>query len=194
MGIKNRGFITVLLGIVLLLWGGEVLAAEFSAQVITHFQGQESRGKVYVKGNRIRQEFPSGSGVRIVIYNADTKMVWMVRPERKMYLEMPLGEEMIRDLMQAAKDRAGMKPLGTETVNGYLSDKYETVFRENGGELRHYIWIAKKLGMIIKIDSLDQSFSREYREIKEGGVPEALLAPPPDYEKMSLPGGMPATK
>jgi hypothetical protein len=191
MGLKNRGFIMALFSIVLLLSAGEVLAAEFSAQVITIYQGQESRGQVYVKGNRIRQEFPSGSGAKIVIYNADTKMAWILRPERKMVLEMPLTEEMIRGLMQEAKDRAGMKPLGTETVNGYSSDKYETVFRENGGELRHYIWIAKKLGMIIKIDSLDKSFSREYREIKEGGVPEALLAPPPDYEKMSLPGGTP---
>lgn len=193
MGLKNRGFI-VLLSIVLLLWGGEVLASEFSAKVITHFQGKESRGKVYVKGNRIRQEFPSESGARIVIYNADTKMAWIVMPESKMYLEVPITEEMIRGLMQVAKDQAGMKPLGSETVNGYSSDKYETVFRMNGSELRHYIWIAKKLGMIIKIDSLDKSFFREYQEIKEGGVPEALLAPPPDYQKMGLPGGMPAIK
>jgi len=177
----------VLLSIVLLLATGEVLAAEFSAQVVTLYQGQESRGRVYVKGNRIRQEFPSGSGTRIVIYNAGTKMAWMLRPERKMYLEMPLGEEMVRDLMQTAKDRAAMKPLGAETVNGYAADKYETVFRTNGSELKHYVWIAQKLGMIIKIDSLDQSFSREYRDIKEGGVPEALLTPPPDYRKMSLP-------
>lgn len=194
MGLRKRGFIVVLLSIVLLLLGGEVLAAEFSAQVITHFQGKESRGKVYVKGNRIRQELPSESGARTVIYNADTKIAWMVMPERKMYLEVPISEEMIRGLMQVAHDQAAMKPLGSETVNGYSADKYETVFRMNGGELRHYVWIARKLGMIIKIDSLDKSFSREYREIEEGEVLEALLAPPPGYQKLSLPGGMPTIK
>ncbi len=192
MGLKNRSFIVALLSIVLL--AGEVRAAEFSAQVITHFQGKETRGQVYVKGQRLRQEFPSGSRTRIVIYNADTKMAWMVMPERKTYLEIPVSEEMIRDLMQVTKDQTAMKPLGSEKINGYDSDKYETVFRTNGGEVRHYAWIAKKLGMIIKTESLDKSFSREYREIKEGEIPEAVLAPPPDYQKVSLPGGMPATK
>jgi len=59
MGIKNRGFFVVLVGIVLLLLAGEARAAEFSAEVISVFQGKESRGKVYVKGNRMRQEFHS---------------------------------------------------------------------------------------------------------------------------------------
>jgi len=188
MRLKNRGFMLMLLGVVLLLSVGEIRAAEFSADVVTVFEGKESRGKVYVKGNRMRQEFPSASSTpNILIYNSDTRVVWMLRPQQKMYLEMPLTEEMVRDLMQAAKDRTGMKPLGSETVNGYPADKYETVFRTNGGEQRHYIWIAKKLGMIIKIESLDKSFSRDYRDIKEGGVPEAVLNPPAGYRKMSLP-------
>lgn len=187
-------FIGILLSLVALLLTGEVLAAEFSAQVVTRFQGEETRGKVYVKGNRIRQEFPSGGGTKIIIYNADTKLAWMVMPERQMYLEMPITDEITRSLMQAAKDQAQMKPLGSETVNGYSTNKYETAFRLNGGELRHHIWIAKRLGLIIKVDSLDKTFSREYREIKEGEVPEALFAPPADYQKMRLPGGMPTIK
>lgn len=188
MGLKKPSFMVVLLGIVLLLLAGEARAAEFSAEVITVFEGKESRGKVYVKGNCTRREFPSASGApNILIYNSDTRVVWMLRPQQKMYLEMAMTEEMIRDLMQAAKEQAHMKPLGSETVNGYPADKYETVFRTNGGEQRHHIWIAKKLGMIIKMESLDKSFTQDYRDIKEGGVPEAVLNPPPDYRKMSLP-------
>lgn len=189
-----RSFIGMLLSLVALLLTGEVLAAEFSAQVLTRFQGEETRGKVYVKGNRIRQEFPSGGGAKIIIYNADTKLAWMIMPERKMYLEMPITEEITRSLMHAAKDQGQMNPLGSETVNGYSTNKYETAFRLNGGELRHHIWVAKKLGLIIKVESLDKTFSREYREIKEGEVPEAMFAPPVDYQKMHLPGGMPAIK
>ncbi|MDP1760592.1 MAG: hypothetical protein Q8L43_00010, partial [Deltaproteobacteria bacterium] len=73
-----RSFIGMLLSLVALLLTGEVLAAEFSAQVLTRFQGEETRGKVYVKGNLIRQEFPSGGGTKIIIYNADTKLAWMI--------------------------------------------------------------------------------------------------------------------
>lgn len=189
-----RCLIGMLLSLVALLLTGEVLAAEFSAQVLTRFQGEETRGKVYVKGNRIRQEFPSGGGAKIIIYNADTKLAWMVMPERKMYLEMPITEEITRSLMQAAKDQGQMNPLGSETVNGYSTNKYETAFRLNGGELRHHIWVAKTLGLIIKVESLDKTFSREYREIKESQVPEAIFAPPADYQKMRLPDAMPATK
>jgi hypothetical protein len=189
-----RSFIGMLLSLAALLLGGEVLAAEFSAQVLTRFLGKETRGKVYVKDNRIRQEFPSGRGAKIIIYNADTKLAWMIMPERQMYLEMPITEEITRSLMHAAKGQGQMKPLGSETVNGYSTNKYETTFRLNGGELRHHIWVAKKLGLIIKVESLDKTFSREYREIKEGEVPEAMFAPPVDYQKMDLPGGMPAIK
>lgn len=190
---KSR-FIGILLSLVALLLGGEALAAEFSAQVVTRFQGEETRGKVFVKGNRIRQEFPSGGGAKIIIYDAGAKLAWLVMPERKLYLEMPITEEITRSLMQAAKDQGQMTPLGSETVNGYSTDKYETAFGLNGAELRHYIWIAKKLGLIIRIESLDKTFSREYREIKEAGVPDAIFAPPADYQKMSLPGGTPAIK
>jgi hypothetical protein len=189
-----RSFIGMLLSLVTLLLGGEALAAEFSAQVLTRYQGEETRGKVYVKDNRIRQEFSSGRGAKIIIYNADTKLAWMIMPERQMYLEMPITEEITRSLMQAAKDQGQMNPLGVETVNGYSTNKYETAFRLNGGELRHHIWVAKKLGLIIKVESLDKTFSREYQEIKEGEVPEAMFAPPADYQKMDLPGGMPAIK
>ena len=96
--------------------------------------------------------------------------------------------------MQSAKDQGQINPLGSETVNGYSTNKYETAFQLNGGELRHYIWVANKLGLIIKVESLDKTFSREYQEIKEGKVPEAMFAPPVDYQKMDLPGGKPARK
>jgi hypothetical protein len=189
MASYQRGLCALLLSLSLFLSAGELLGAEFSARVVTNFHGQESQGKVYVKGKRIRQEFASGASARVVIYNADTQEAWMLMPERKMYLEVPITEEMIRDLMQVARDQTGIKPLGSETVNGYVADKYETLLRTNGGEVQHYIWIARQLGMIIKIVSLDQSFSREYRDIREGDVADGLLAPPPDYQKMSLTGG-----
>ena len=162
-------------------------AAEFSAVVISRLNGSERQGRVYVKGNSMRQEFPTASGVTTVIYLGDKHLAWLLMPEKKMYLEMPITAEMTKDLMQLAKDRAHMTFLTTETVNGYQADKFETAFKTNGGVTKHFMWVAKKLGMPIKILSLDNSFSREYRDIKEGELPDTLFSPPAGYQKLSLP-------
>ena len=161
-------------------------AAEFSAQVVSRLDGRETQGKVYVKDKNMRLEM-GGSRSMITILRSDKGVAWSIMPERKMYLEIPLTPEMTRDLGQFAQDHAKMTPLGRETVGGYLCDKYETEFKTNGGSIKHYMWIAQKLGMPIKIVSLDNSFSREYRDIKEGAVPDAVFEVPPGFIKMNVP-------
>ena len=161
-------------------------AAEFSAQVVSRLDGRETQGKVYVKDKNMRLEM-GGSRSMITILRSDKGVAWSIMPERKMYLEIPLTPEMTRDLGQFAQDHAKMTSLGRETVGGYLCDKYETEVKTNGGSVKHYMWIAQKLGMPIKIVSLDNSFSREYRDIKEGAVPDAVFEVPPGFTKMNVP-------
>ncbi len=161
-------------------------AAEFSAQVVSSLEGRETRGKVYVKDKNLRLEM-GGSRSMITILRSDKGVAWSIMPEKNMYLEIPLTLEMIRDLGQFAQDHAKMTSLGRETVGDYLCDKYKTEFKTNGGSVKHYMWIAQKLGVPIKIVSLDNSFSREYRDIKEGAVPDAVFELPPGFLKMNIP-------
>jgi outer membrane lipoprotein-sorting protein len=168
---------------------GLAQAAEFSASIVTRSGAQESYGKIYVKGKNIRRETQSGSDTTIVIGMMDKKLFRIIRPGQKMYLEMPLTDDMVRELTQVAKEHAQMKRLGPETVNGYATDKYETTFTDQGATLKHFMWIAPKLEMPIKIVSADGSFSMEYRDIKEGGVDAAVFEIPPGYQKMGEPGG-----
>ncbi|MBM4272971.1 MAG: DUF4412 domain-containing protein [Deltaproteobacteria bacterium] len=180
-----------LLGLSLvLLLSAPALAAEFSAVIFERFQGKEAQSKTYIKGDKVYREFPTGDGKTIVILRPDKKVIWMVMPDRKMYMEMPYTDEMVKDLKVAAKDVATEKHLGTETVNGYLTDKYETSVKDNGGQMKHLMWVSKKLGMPIKMVSPDGSFFLEYRDIKEGGVPDRVFEPPAGFEKMAMPGGM----
>jgi hypothetical protein len=185
---SGKWLLPILGWLAFMLWliPGGVWAAEFSAQVVSRLDGRETQGKVYVKDKNMRLEM-GGSRSIITILRSDKGVFWSLMPERKMYLEMPLTQEMTRDLGQFAQDHAKMTSLGRETVGGYLCDKYETEFKTNGGSIKHYMWIAQKLGMSIKIVSLDNSFSREYRDIKEGAVPDAVFEVPPGFIKMNVP-------
>jgi outer membrane lipoprotein-sorting protein len=171
---------------------GWTLAAEFSAQMITrgaHTEG--TQGKIYVKGDKIRQEFGGGEEAHISILRPDKQVVWMVMPGQKMYMEMPLTAQATGKMMQMPQDEAQTKLLGTETVNGYAADKYETVTKNNGKSAKHYVWVAKKLGLPIKMTGPDHSFSMEYQNIKEGEVPDSLFEIPAGCQKMTMPTGMP---
>jgi outer membrane lipoprotein-sorting protein len=176
------------------LLAGPIPAAEFSAVVVRRLNSQETQGKVYVKGDKVYREFVTGKEVTITILRPDKEVIWMVMPGRKVYMEMPVTEEMTGEPGQIAKDQASMTRLGTETVNGYLSDKYETSVKNNGGFIKHNMWVSKKLGVPIKITSPDGSFSMDYRDIKEGGVPDSVFEAPSGYQKMTRPAGAPAMK
>ncbi len=193
-GYQFKWWQPLLAGLLLFSLAGLAQAAEFSAVIVTKAQGQERPGKIYVKGEKVRREFAGPTGNIVTIIRGDKKVVWMLMAGQQAYMEIPFDQEtMGRDLMPP-KEEAGMTKLGTETVNGYATDKYETWVKQNGGQLRGHMWVAQKLGMPIKIVSQDQSFSQEYRDIKEGGVDDAVFEIPPGYQKMSRPPGMPPMK
>lgn len=175
--------------LLLCLLPGWALAAEFSATVVTRLDSRETKDKVYVKGSKMRREFVRGQEATVVIFHKDRNLLWMIMPARKVYMEMPFTDELEEELAQFTKERAGKVLLGTEEVNGYLSDKYETSVKSNGGSIKHIMWVARKLGQPIKAVSPGGSFSMEYRDIKEGGVPDAVFEIPPGVQKMD--GGAP---
>jgi outer membrane lipoprotein-sorting protein len=165
-------------------------AAEFSAQMVTRSPDVgETQGKVYIKGDKFRQEFGAGDEGHISILRPDKQVVWMLMPAGKMYMEMPITPEHTGKMMTKPEDEARMKLLGTETVSGYEAEKYEV--SEKDGSDKQYVWIVKKLGIPIKMTAADGSFSMEYRNIKEGGVSDSLFEVPAGYQKMAMPGGMP---
>jgi outer membrane lipoprotein-sorting protein len=169
-------------------WAG---AAEFSAQMVTRGPDVgETQGKVYVKGDKFRQEFGAGEETHISILRPDKQVVWMLMPAGKMYMEMPITPEHTGKMMPKPKDEARMKLLGIETVSGYEAEKYEVSGKDDAGS-KQYVWVVKKLGIPIKMTMADGSFSMEYRNIKEGGVSDSLFEVPGGYQKMAMPGGMP---
>jgi len=191
---KVKSSILILTAVILACLLGLAQAAEFSAQVVSHMGPQKVKGKVYLKGEKLRQEFSMGGGKSINIARPDKQVTWVIMPAQKFYVEMPLEETDEAKTMRMPKDKTKMKLVGTETVNGYETDKYETVIKSNGKTMKFDLWVAKKLGVPIKMVSKDGSYSMEYLNIKEGNVPDSVFEVPSGYRKMSMPQGMPQGK
>ncbi len=192
MAAKRGKMILIFLGLAWWLAAGLAQAAEFSATVVNRMESRETQGKIYMKGEKMRRDLAAGERVRIAIVRPDLKVMWMLMPGEKAYMEMPFSKASLEQMMGMSKERqAEMKLLGPETVNGYETEKYETTVKGPGQVVKSYVWVAKKFGVPIKMVSQDGKFTMEYRDIKEGGVPEAVFEIPQGYKKMTMPQGMP---
>ncbi len=192
MQIRNRRLLGVVLGLILLLWAGLAQAVEFSATMITKAEGKEIPGKVYIKGDKMRNEIQAAGHPVINIIRPDKKLVWIIMPQQKAYMEMPLNQKMQQKMMSLTENqKAKMKKVGSETINGYTCEKYETTMNHQGKSTKMYTWIATDLGVPIKVVAADGSFSMEYKDIKPGGVADSQFEAPQGYKKMKMPFGMP---
>jgi len=84
------------------------------------------------------------------------------------------------------------KPLAL--FHEWIEEKLGISAKDNRGQMKHFMWVSKKLGVPIKMVSPDGSFFMEYRDIKEGGVSDKVFEPPASFEKMSMPAWMPPIK
>ncbi len=170
---------------------GLSLAAEFSADMILKQRGETFTGKVYVKGDKIRQEFFQGGRKQVVIVRGDKGVIWSLMPEERMYMEMSNREGSPNDpnIGQRIGNMADKKYLGKEKVNGYMCDRYQYIYhdRSMGTVIQ---WFSKKLSYPIKSEhkALSSYTFTEYKNIQEKSIADSLFEIPAGYAKMSMPG------
>jgi hypothetical protein len=185
----------MVLATVLFLAASLTQAAEFTATMVTKAGGLEIPGKVFVKGEKMRNEMQTAGQTGIHIMRPDKQVVWIVLPQQKAYMEMPISQEAQQKMLTLTeKQKAAMKKVGAETVNGYVCDKYETTMSHQGKSMKVFTYVATDLGIPIKMVSADGSFSVAYKDIKPGQVADSLFEPPQGYQKMKLPFAMPQMK
>jgi len=161
-----------------------VAAAQFSADMVQKAGGQTHTMRYYQGDQKMRTEMKDPDGRQAVsIIDLKARKMYTLMPEEKMYMEIPLGGD---TAAWAADDATrdeyyDMKKVGTETVNGYVCDKYALTPKKQGLE-KSTTWISQKLGYPIK--SVGQSYSMELTNIKEGAQPAALFTIPKGYQKM----------
>jgi outer membrane lipoprotein-sorting protein len=189
-GLFGWGMALVVVAVIFVLASSSI-AAEFSADLLLKQGGETMTGKVYVKGDKTRQEFVQQGQKQITILRPDKGVMWVLMPAEKIYMEMSNQEGAAYDpqLDQNIKDKAQTKFLGKETVNGYECDKYQYIYHDTSMGTSTQ-WVSKKLNYPIKSEYKSPSgyMLTEYKNIKEGNVQNSLFEVPGDYALMSLPG------
>ncbi len=171
----------------LVLWPAAAPAAEFAAQMLTREREATVPGRIYVKDGKMRQEFSDEEGQTITILRADKKLIWVLLPQKRTFMEVPLKRNWPGQFLQIPPDARQKRLVGGERVSGYDTQKYEVAVSGREGLERQTFWVASKLGLPIKVVIPARKFSIEYRNIKEGGVADRLFEIPPGYQKVTKP-------
>ena len=165
-------------------------AAEFSADMIQKSSMGNSEGKVFVKGENLRQEMTMGGQNQIMIFQKEKGIVWVLMPQLKMYMEMTAGgqQDMSPPTPEEMEKMGDKKYLGEEKVNGYKCKKYSYTSNDTSVGTST-MWISKKLNFPIKTEMEGSSgpMSMEYKNIQEKKIPDSLFNLPAGYKKLSMP-------
>ncbi len=176
--------LTVVLGSMVL--SSRAFAAEFSADMIQKMDGQVTTSKFFQKGQKTRNEFKNEDGkIVATIVDLEAKTTFQVMPSEKVCMEFPLGGEFAAWAadQKTQEQFYDMKLVGTETINGYVCDKYTMTPKKPGLE-KVTTWTAKNLGCPIKV--VGQGYSMELQNIKEGSQQDGLFTVPQGFKRMSM--------
>lgn len=189
-GFSNLGIFLIVFIAGVLVLSGPAFGAEFSADVIIDNPEGKVTGKVYVKGNKIRQEFLKEGEKQTMILRLDTGLTWILMPGEKMYMEMSgIGKEATDpEIEEKIKDMAEKKYLGKEKVSGYVCEKYQYIYHDKSAGILTQ-WFLKKLNYPIKTEHKAPAYHMliEYKNIKEQSIQDSLFEIPAGYHKMQMP-------
>lgn len=159
-----------------------VQAVEVSADLVIQPKGEEAMsGKIYIKGDKVRQETTAEGETEIVIVRPDKKVSWTVTPGTKMYMEMPYqADEKPFEEWNKEKEKTS-KYIGDETISGVSCKKYES--QEEGEKVT--FWVSSKYPFPLKVE--DSESVMEYKNVKDGPLEDSLFEVPQGYSKMAMP-------
>ena len=191
----------------LMLAASPVLAqTEFSAELVDlQKPGTPSQAKIYLAKDKIRIEpqssSPRGGGAVVMNYATQTATVLMA--QQHMYMEMPAQAQAQRmsyasalfqtgdvenacgDWQKMGHNGASCHKVGSDTVNGRSTVKYETTSAK--GDVSHF-WLDPKLRFPVKWEG--KNSGGELRNIQEGTQPASLFEIPAGFTKFEMPAGM----
>jgi len=165
----------------------------FSAEIeTTTAKGNfTSTSKIISKDGKQRIEHSARGRETVNILRPDKKVVWMLMPDRKTYMEMPLDSRK-QDILSKMHDptiKTDKEFLGNETVDNHPTKKYHvTTMRDGKKETSGFIWEASDLNNFpVKYQNEDKTVTMVWKNIKFDSAPDSLFEIPAGYKKMELP-------
>jgi len=187
---RRRSLFLVISLLFVLAVAGCALASQFQADMTMDGIGQKVTGKIFVKGESMRQEMNTTMGESIAIFDGPKDVMYVIMPDQKMYMEMPNDQQVIlgeaESIEEALGDEAEVNKIGTESIKGYKCDKYDIKYKDPdmGDSL---LWVSRKLNFPLKAVTKTSggTVTVVYSNIKEGLVDSALFQIPSGYQKLS---------
>jgi hypothetical protein len=156
-----------------------IYAQEFSANIVANSKEGGMKGSVLVSKDKIRMEMQQA----VSIVRIDKKLVWMLLPEQKMYMEMPAEAQNLSMSVEKVPGEISRRFIGAEPVDGRDTEKYEVTYQNQGKAETIYVWLSKDLHFPLKSAALDNSWTVEYTNVKEGPQPQDMFELPAGYKK-----------
>ncbi len=165
---------------------GPGYAQEFSAEQTTITQVTTEVGILYHRPDRWRSEIKGENHTDISIFRLDKKVIWVLLPKEKKYMEIPLTED---DMPLPARiageiDRA---VVGQEKVEGFTCDKLVVRYSQENEVYEMIFWVSPQLGVPLRSEAPALGWKSELKKIKVGAQPDELFEAPANYERFSPP-------
>ncbi|MHB8882500.1 MAG: DUF4412 domain-containing protein [Thermodesulfovibrionales bacterium] len=149
--------------------------------------------RIFTKDKKMRMESKMKGNSSITILRPDKKVIWMLMPDSKTYMEMPLdlSRQDMQSLLNDPNIKMDKEPLGSEVVDRHPAKKYHITMTTNGKkEKSGYIWEAADLGNLpVKYQSEDLKITTIWKNVKTGVVADSVFELPAGYKKMEMGGG-----
>ena len=172
-----------------MIFAGMAAAFDFSADTVMKQKGQATmNGKIFVSGDKSRTETQN----MVIIARMDKKITWMLMPKQKMYMESQIKPGSVP--VEKNSTQVEKVLVGKDTVDGKPATKYKMTFSDGKEKNAVYQWFLDANGFPVKTAAFDDSWSHEYKNIKQGKQPTELFEVPAGYKKFSvpvMPGGIP---
>lgn len=175
----------MLLVFVVALSASVAYAQDFSADMVTSSPEGTFTAKFYMSGDKSRMEMPEATSIS----RMDKKIVWVLMPREKMYMEQPIDMRTAASMREKIDGEIERKAEGNELIDGRNTMKYRVTFESDGMRESVFQWIDESVHIPVKTAAIDGSWSSEFRHIRTGPQDSALFEIPAGYSKMSF--GMP---
>lgn len=183
---------------------------DFSADSVTHLKGMnvpsqpgqppakdmDITGKMYQSGDKVRQEVSMGGMQQIIINRRDKKMVWMIMPAQKTYMEFNADDPKMgkkEDFQNFWKNHdAKLEKIGKEDVNGVETTHSKVSIASatpDGHGFSGEVWLTKdNVPMRMKTSPTSGGeVVMELKNLKVGKQDPSLFEVPQGYNKMEMP-------
>lgn len=186
---KSRMRILALIAMVVALHAAELPftpPAAYACDIAFSDGSTKMTGRMVVGGpGKQRMEMQSEEGAVVMIMRQDLKKHYMLMPEMKMVMTMPIGAKQPGFTDPTQDDKATWKKTGTETVNGVACDRYEWT----SGNEKGTTWIDAKKGVMIRAKTGAKG-QADFTNYTIGAQKADLFEVPAGYQQMPGMGGM----